>query len=267
MVSIKDAIFLDSQRKYNRCTERLIWGLLIAVLLIPSYLGAQQTDEMSSFYNRTPSQYKGYAVALGQRLLKAGKERITAMGYLAYSENLDKPLPVEITWQYPLKVRLTQAESTQAFDMTNTYIKVPTDQKLANTIEVLLEDSTEGLLSLRSAIGRTRHVGSGFKLANADAKGPGIDIVQTTYADPFRDGQRVTKTYWFNSETKLLGFVGYLSPKGDQVDIVIDDWRDVGGEKVPFLIERWESGKLVMRLRLSDVLVTAGSEDGIFGDN
>ena len=65
---------------------------------------------MSVSFNRTPSQYKAYAVALGQRLLKAGKERITATGSLAYSENLENPLPVEIIWQYPLKVRLTQTD-------------------------------------------------------------------------------------------------------------------------------------------------------------
>ena len=87
-------------------------------------------------------------------------------------------------------------------------------KKLADTIEVLLEDSTEGLLFMRSTVARTRYIGSAFKLANADAKGPGIDIVQTTYADVFRDGQPIVKTYWFNSQTKLLGLVGYLSASG-----------------------------------------------------
>ena len=75
------------------------------------------------------------------------------------------------------------------------------------------------------------------------------------------------KTYWFNSETKLLGMVGYLSASGDQVDVIIDDWRDVDGEKVPFLIERWENSKLMMRLTLSSATVTAASDDGTFGGN
>ena len=96
---------------------------------------------------------------------------------------------------------------------------------------------------------------------------PAIDIVQTTYADVFRDGKPVVKTYWFDSETKLLGFVGYLSASGEQVDVIMDDWRDVDGEKVPFLIERWVNGKLMMRLTLMSATVTAATDDGMFGGN
>jgi hypothetical protein len=224
-------------------------------------------EAISVSFNKTPSQYKPYAAALGQRLLQPGKERITAEGYLAYAENLDNLEPVEILSQYPLKVRLTSEDSSQSFDLANASTKAPGNRRLAETIEVLLEDSVEGLLSLRATIGMTRHLGSGFKLPNAGEKSPGIDIVQTTYPDLFRDGQPVTKTYWFDSRTKLLGLVGYQSASGDQVDIVIDDWRDIDGEKVPFLIERRENGKLIMRLTLSSAAVTAGSEDGAFGGN
>jgi hypothetical protein len=265
MINAKDVIVLDSKRKWNRSAKRFIWGLLAAALLVSSHLRAEQPDAMSVSFNRTPSQYKAYAVALGQRLLKAGKERITATGYLAYSENVDKPTPVEVIWQYPLKIQLIQDGLSQVFDGLNTAQKPPTSRRLADTIEVLLEDSAEGLLSLRSTVGMTRFIGSGFKLPNADPKGPGIDIVQTTYADVLRDGKQVMKTYWFNSETKLLGLVGYLSASGNEVDVIIGNWREVEGEKVPFLIERWENSKLVMRLTLSSATVTAGSEDGIFG--
>jgi hypothetical protein len=267
MTNIKDAVVLASKRKGNQSAGYFFWGMLAGALLMVSPLKAEQQDSMSASFNRTPSQYKAYAVALGQRLVKSGKERIIATGYLAHAENPGKPVQVEIIWQYPLKVRLTQEGSVLAVDRLNPALKVPADARLAETMQVLLEDSAEGLLCLRSTTGTTRHIGSGFKLPNADTKGPGIDIVQTTYADVFREGQKVAKTYWFNSETKLLGFVGYLSASGNQVDIVIDDWRDVEGEMVPFLIERWENSKLMMRLTLSSAIVTAGSEDGIFGGN
>jgi hypothetical protein len=255
----------ESKKRQGCRALHYLFSVLIVSVLMPSYTKAGGDDAVSLAYNRTPSQYKAYAVALGQRLLKAGKERITSTGFLAYSENLDKALPVEIIWQYPLKVRLTQSGSSLAFDLSNAAQKAPPSLVQAKTIEVLLEDSAEGLLSLRSTMGSTRYIGSGFRLPNVDAKGPGIDIVQTNYADVFRDGKQVVKTYWFSSETKLLGFVGYQSASGDQVDVVIDDWRDVDGEKVPFLIERWENSKLVMRIALSSAIVTAGSEDGTFG--
>jgi hypothetical protein len=269
MTDIEDVVATarKSRKLQNRQARHCLFGALFAFLLMSSYIRAEEPDAASIFFNRTPSQYKPYAVALGKRLLKAGKERIIATGSLAYSENLDKAQPVEIVWQYPMKVRLTQDGSSQTFNRFDAAQKIPVSPRLAETIQALLEDSAEGLLFLRSTIGSTRNIGSGFKLPNADAKGPGIDIVQTTYADVFRDGQRVMKTYWFNSETKLLGLVGYLSASGAQVDIVIDDWRDVDGEKVPFLIERWENSKLVMRLTLSSATVTAGTEDGTFGGN
>jgi len=199
--------------------------------------------------------------------MKSGRERVTATGYLGYAENLDKPVEVGIVWQYPLKVRLTERDSSQAFDLASASVKAPANGRLADTIEVLLEDTTEGLLSLRSMSGLTRNLGSGYKLAGEGEKGPGIDIVQTTYADALRDGQAVSKTYWFNSRTKLLGLVAYQSASGDQVDVVIDDWREVDGEKIPFLIERWENGKVTMRLTLMSATVTAAIEDGTFGGN
>jgi hypothetical protein len=267
MTDIKDAVVMASKRRGNRSGKHFFWGMLAAALLLSSQLKAEQPDAMRVSFNRTPSQFKAYAVALGQRLMKSGKERIVATGYLAYAENLGKPVQVEIIWQYPLKVRLTQGDSSQAFDMSNASLKAPSNQRLADTIEVLLEDSMEGLFSLRPTAVSTRHYGSGFKLANAGSKAPGIDLVQAIYADVFRDGKQVVKTYWFSSSSKLLGFVGYQSVSGRDVNIVIDDWRDVDGEKVPFLIERWEDSKLALRLELSSATVTAGSEDGTFGGN
>ncbi len=267
MIDIWNEAASISKKMLEGITRIMICGILIVSLLIPTYVKAQQADAISASYNATPSQYKPYVAALGHRLLKAGKERITATGYLAYAENPDKPARVEIVWQYPLKVRLVQDDSSLSFDMTDTLQKVPADLRLAETIEVLLEDSTEGLLSLRSGAIATRHYGSRYKLAGGDSKAPGIDVVQAIYADVFRSGKQTVKTYWFSSSSKLLGFVGYQSASGADISIVIDDWRDVGGEKVPFSIERWENGKLTMRLILSSATVTAAVEDGTFGGN
>jgi len=265
MTNIKDAVVPAGKKRGNRSAKRFIWAMLIVALFLPSGVMAQQTDTVGIFYNLIPSQYKPYAVALGQRLRKSGKERITAKGYLAYSDNLDEPQPVEIIWQYPLKVLLTQGDFSQAYDMTTASFKAPADPMLADTVEVLLGDSAEGLLSMCSTTGRTRYIGSGFVLPRTDIKGSGIDIVQMTIDDAFQDGRTVVKSYWFNSVTKLLGFVGYQTASGNQVDVIIDDWQDVGGEKVPFLIERWENGKLVLRFTLASATVAAAANDGTFG--
>jgi len=226
---------------------------------------AQEPDAMRISFNKTPSNYKPYAVALGDRLLVAGKERIVATGLLGYAENLDKPLPVEIVWEYPLKVRLAQDGSSLAFNGFDAGRKAPESPRLTETLEVLLEDSAEGFMFLQSTPGVTVcHDGSDYKLAGSDPKSPAIDIVRMKIADVVRGGRPVEKTYWFDSASKLLGYVGYLSESGSEVRVVIDDWRDAGWAKVPFLIERWEDDKLTMRLTLSSAVAMAGAKDGIF---
>ena len=266
-MSEKREVSVAARKSIRLQQWKCILGALSICMMASLCSMAQEPDAVNAAFSRTPSQYKPYAVALGQRLHRAGSERITATGLLAYAENLDKPIPVQIIWQYPLKVRLIQDDSSKTFDMSNASQKVPANLRLAETIEVLLEDSEEGLFSLRSSAVSSRWYGSGFKLAGADSKAPGVDIVQAIYGDVFRAGKQVVKTYWFSSSSNLLGFVGYQSALGGDVNIVIDDWRDLGGEKVPFLIERWEDGKLTMRLTLASATVTAAVEDGTFGGN
>ena len=249
------------------CAGLLLCGMLAAGFLMPCMVQAQELDAMRISFNKTPSQYKVYAAALGQRLRQSGRERITATGQLAYAEALDNPCQVGIVWQYPLKLMLTDSESSQTFDLASASVKAPADRLLAGTVEALLEDSAEGLLSLLPSAAMTRHLGSGYTLPDARGKGRGIDIVQATFATALRSGQPVAKTYWFDSATGLLGLVEYESASGDAVDVVVDDWREVDGEKIPFLIERWENGKLVMRLTLLSAAVTAGIADGTFGGN
>ncbi len=255
------------RRKQVKLAGCLLCGMLAAGFLMPCMVQAQEPDAMRISFNKTPSQYKAYAAALGQRLRQSGRERITATGQLAYAEAPDKPFRVGIVWQYPLKLMLTDSESSQTFDLASASVKAPADRLLAGTVEALLEDSAEGLLSLLPSAAMTRHLGSGYTLPDARGKGRGIDIVQATFATALRGGQPVAKTYWFDSTTGLLGLVEYESASGDAVDVVVDDWREVDGEKIPFLIERWENGKLVMRLTLLSAAVTAGIADGTFGGN
>jgi len=61
--------------------------------------------------------------------------------------------------------------------------------------------------------------------------------------------------------------VAYTAPSEVSTHIVIEDWREVEGEKIPFRIERWDNNKLTMRLSLNSAAVSAASEDGIGGGN
>ena len=219
-------------------------------------------------FNQMPSELKPYAVALGQRLQKPGKERISAVGTILYSgDALQRLEPVRIVWQFPLKIRLEQAGKSWTFDRNNPVLPVIGDQKVAETIQMLLEDSMEGFFAMQKNRASRRYVGSGFVLDGTSAASPDMDIVMIVYPDIFRQRQPIQKSYWFDGRTKLLGVVAYTAPSEVSTHIVIEDWREVEGEKIPFRIERWDNNKLTMRLSLNSAAVSAASEDGIGGGN
>jgi hypothetical protein len=166
-----------------------------------------------------------------------------------------------------MKIRLDQGGRPLIFDRSNPAQAVPGAPKVADTIQMLLEDSVEGLFALQDRRISRRYLGSGFRLEGATGSDPGMDVFLLEYPDAFREKQPILKSYWFDSSTKLLGVVAYTSSSGVATHVVIDDWRDVSGEQIPFRIERWEDNKLTIRLILDSAAVTAGANDGMFGGN
>ncbi len=255
----------EKMRTVLRMLKRV--HMLVIMAFLAGRMGAAQQPGKAIALSQIPSQYKPYAIAVGQRLQKPGKERITATGSLTYGSSSHQALPVEIVWQYPLTIRLNQSGYVLTFDEIGSRRQIPEVRQLAETVQILLEDSVEGFIAIRKSIGTSRHLGSGYRLTGAAPADSCIDIVQATYPDVFRGGQAISKTYWFDSRTKLLGLVAYSSSSGAPVSVVIDDWREVQGEKLPFLIERWENNELTMRLTLNSATVSAGMDDGSFGGN
>jgi hypothetical protein len=238
----------------------------VMALSIQALAGPRQTS--ASAFHQMSSELKPYAIALGQRLQIPGKERITALGKISYHRDTRQQTePVRVTWQYPLKIRLDQGGNSLTFDRNNPALPAPEDAKTSNTIQTLLEDSVEGFFAMQKKGVSRRFLGSGFSLEGASASDPSMDIVVISYPDVFRRKEPILKSYWFNSRTKLLGVVTYTSPAGVLTHVVIDDWREVEGEMLPFRIERWENNKLAMRLHLDSAAVSAGIEDNASGGN
>ena len=266
MTDYKQGILYQKRRNY--CRTRLGSGALGICLMLSAPVLATPLAEPSVLLSQTPSELKPYAIALGQRLQKPGKERIAVEGAVTYfGEDPPRTEAVRITWQFPLKIRLDQNGSRLAFDGNNPVQAMPAARKAVDTIQTLLEDSVEGFFALQKDRISRRYLGSGFKLEGAKESDPGMDVVLMTFPDNFRGKEPILKSYWFDSSTKLLGVVAYTSSSGAVTHIVIDDWRDVAGEKFPFRIERWEDNKLTMRLILDSAAFTAGANDGTFGEN
>ena len=259
---------MSYQKRRNYCRARLGSGALGICLMLSTPVLANPLVESSVLLSQTPSELKPYVIALGQRLQKPGKERIAVEGAITYfGEDSSRTEKVRITWQFPLKIRLDQNGSRLAFDRNKPVKAMPASRKAVDTIQTLLEDSVEGFFALQKGRISRRYLGSGFKLEGAKESDPGMDAVLMTFPDNFRSKEPITKSYWFDSSTKLLGVVAYTASSGAVTHIVIDDWRDVAGEKFPFRIERWEDNKLTMRLILDSATFAAGANDGSFGEN
>jgi hypothetical protein len=263
MMDYKQGKLYQNRWAYGRI--RLGSGALGIFLMLSAPVLATPLAEPSVLLSQTPSELKPYAIALGQRLQLPGKEKIAAEGAITYfGEDPPRTEVVQITWQFPLKIHLANNGNLLAFDENNPAQAMPAVRKAADTIQTLLEDSVEGFFALQKDRISRRYLGSGFKLEGSKESDSGMDVVLMTFPDNFRGKEPILKSYWFDSSTKLLGVVAYTSSSGAVTHVVIDDWRDVAGEKFPFRIERWEDNKLTMRLILDSAAFTAGSNDGSF---
>jgi hypothetical protein len=228
---------------------------------------ADRREDVASMYRRTPSELKPFAVAPGQRLQTAGRERITAAGTIVFfGEGQKRTEPVRFTLQYPLKLRLDFRDSYWIVDRSGSVQGIKEDRNLTDAIQVILEDSVEGFFALQKGRISRRYLGSGFSLPGAYQSAAGMDVYVLTYPDAFRVGRTIQKSYWFDSRTKLLGVVAYLSPSGAANHVVLDDWRNVHGEQLAFRVERWEDGKLRMQLMLDSAAVAPAGANETFGD-
>jgi hypothetical protein len=240
-------------------------GALLAASL-PVQAGAPGSGDAA--LKDTASTLKPYAAALGHRLQKPGKYKIAAAGTLTCQDNAaPQPASIRITWQYPMKIKLEQAGDSLAFDRRNPAPSVMANRAVANVVQVLLEDSVEGIFALLQGGAARRYIGSGFRLEGSKESDPGVDVLLLSYPDIFQRKKVIQKAYWFDSHTKLLGVVGYTSPSGLATHVLIEDWRDIGGEKIPFRIERWENNKRVLQLNLESAVVLDDAEDGTLGGN
>jgi hypothetical protein len=213
-------------------------------------------------------RFQAYSSAVGLRLRFVGKERITATGtLLSYTGDLETKEAATIIWQFPQKIRMDFAGKVMKYDGNKAKQTIPADSKKAEALQVLLEDSLEGFLAIDGTRGSSRDMGSGYRLPNARPENSCMDIIHMSYQDAFSKRKKIDKAYWFDCNTKLLGTVTYLCPLGSRIHVVVEDWRDIAGEKIPFRIERWEEGQLTMRLTLDEATISAGVEDSTFEGN
>src|SRR5262245_11289437 len=154
--------------------------------------------------------------ALGDRLEKPGKERLTLVGTLRRQGN-SQATPFRLFLEWPRRMRLEEQGSQQrviGFDGSNGWALGGTlsgaDQEM---IETLAFDSVDNFFLGQMQGVATRTLGSRFRLddgATTNYTGPFYDIYQVT--DRVKIGaanREQPKLFYFNSDTKLIERVYY----------------------------------------------------------
>ena len=201
--------------------------------------------------------------ALGDRLERGGRERIEATGTLRLG-NDETPfvLRQDLSGRLHLTISGAGAPRILTFDGTqargNGGTVTPAEYAL---LETLLYDGAEPFLLRQARDGASRPLGRRFR---DPASGAFYDVFETT--DTVRLGAGSTtrlKSYSFNSESHLLESVRYRTIQGNAetaVEIRLSQWRDLGGQRVPGVLERRENNSLVLRAQFTNLQLVPGPE-------
>lgn len=197
-----------------------------------------------------PPKLVWHLKAMGDRLEKPGRERLTVTGTLTRA-NDSQPAEVTAVSEFPDRLHLTIQNGNQTriitFDGDQT-TESSLDTAEQDLIETLVYGTAEHFFNTQMQGMATRLLGSRFLLhrgSTADYNGPSYDVYKVA-----EQGERV-KLYYFNSDTLLLERVTYdITRNGSTVKVEerLGDWTKEDGQQVARRIERLENGESVFVL-------------------
>lgn len=210
--------------------------------------------------------------ALGNRLERPGKERLTLMGTLRATAAETREFAA--TLEFPEKLRLVVGgpkNRVVTFDGQQAEAAgVPPTADELDLIETLAYDSAEHFFAARMQGNAMRFLGTRFRTddgSTPDYNGPYFDIYKIADQIKVSGQERAAKLYYFNSDTLLLERVSYVTNRGGaeiNVETKLTDWRVVDGQQVAHRIERLENGQPVFVLNIRSAGLGQRAEDGIF---
>jgi hypothetical protein len=219
-----------------------------------------------------PPQLRWTLDAMGDRLQKPGKERLTLSGVLTLQDE-PQPVPFTAVLQFPDRLRMTLHSASKgrvvSFDGTTAPpTKKSVDALEEDLIELAVYDTAEHFFSAQVEGTSTRFLGDRFRPddgTDPDYSGPTYSVYQTTDQIHTKNTLRVqTKLYWFNSNTLLLERVTYVIEATQTAVEIRIDWRKVEGQQTPSMILCLKNGLPAAKLEISSATMSPGREDGIF---
>jgi hypothetical protein len=215
-------------------------------------------------------QLRGALRAMGDRLERPGKERLTLTGVLTRD---GVSTPFVMVSEFPGKLRLETGERGNGhavvFNERASGQGAATERD-ADLVETLAFDTAEHFFEGQSRGVGTRLLGTHFRDddgTTVNYAGPFYDIYQVEESvGAGRVARRRLKLYYVNSDTLLVERVRYEDDRGGtNVRVRVDlEWQQVGGQRVPKRVTRTEDGSPVITLVVNAALVAQRTEDGLF---
>lgn len=211
--------------------------------------------------------------ALGNRLEKSGKERLTLLGALR-TGSTTPARELAATLEFPDRLRLVvrgpQPRLITLDEQQTNSLPMAVAAEDLDLIESLAYDSAEHFFATQMQGKAMRFLGSRFRTddgSSPDYNGPYYDIYKIADQIQPSGEERPAKLYYFNSDTFLLERVTYIINRGGSeinVETKLSDWRSVEGQQVPHRIERFENGKSVFTFSVASAALSQRADDGIF---
>jgi hypothetical protein len=220
-----------------------------------------------------PSAARDHLAALGDRLRRPGKERLTVSGQ--YDDPVHAGGAASYVWEIPGRVHLERAgHAPVTVDPSSPSYQAQLKQLSAGDagiIESLLDDGPEGFLYGIVQGHARRFLGSRFRLddgANPSYAGPWFDIYENVgHARSLSGTPLVQKHFFFDSVTKLLVRTTYSDSHTGAPVLVLTEfsgWTSQAGQAVPGRIVRKENGVAAFALNVTAATVGPPANDGVF---
>lgn len=181
-----------------------------------------------------PSNVREYLMALGDRLQRAGKERLVLSG--TYSDRSGAAGQAQLTWEAPGSLRLDRSGGQAlVFDGVAGVVNPAglTEPELG-ILESLVQDSPEGFLYGFPQGCAFRFLGARFRADDGksrDYQGPWFDIYETVVLVRVLSGTPLRqKHFYFDTRTKLFVKAKYVVQRGGTKVLVFDRVQQLGNQ-------------------------------------
>jgi hypothetical protein len=239
---------------------------LFSAILMNARLMAEDNDNEDKnnylHFTQVPEPLQSKYLALGDRMQKPGKERISITGVLTDSSG-SNDAQVVIEKGGKLRVDVSSPNKTKSLRFDGKNASKKNDDGDDDLLESMVDDLAETFFEA-TASGGVLMVGLRF----SDGQGHLYDVYDVPMpAKGNPKHPRSAKRFFFDSKTKLLSYVQYSESKEKDAPIIetrFSDWIVVDDQRVPTTVIRKKQGNVVFTLQGKTASTAPAAEDNLF---